>query len=49
MVIDLDFRERIPGHAGVRVLSIDGGGLRGIVPIRILSEIEALTGYKVSF
>lgn len=30
-----------------RVLSIDGGGMRGIVPATILVELEALTGRQV--
>ncbi len=28
----------------IRVLSIDGGGLRGIIPLRVLMELERLTG-----
>lgn len=30
------------------ILSIDGGGLRGIVPLRILQKVEARTGKRIS-
>ena len=32
----------------VRILSIDGGGIRGIIPARILQEIEETTGKAVA-
>ncbi|MEL6539403.1 MAG: CBASS cGAMP-activated phospholipase [Bacteroidota bacterium] len=31
----------------IRVLSIDGGGVRGIIPARILQEIETRTGRRI--
>lgn len=32
----------------VRVLSIDGGGIRGIIPARVLVELERLTGRPIA-
>lgn len=31
-----------------RILSIDGGGIRGIVPALVLADLEARTGQRVS-
>lgn len=31
-----------------RILSIDGGGVRGIIPARILQDIETRTGKRIS-
>ncbi|KAL1249828.1 hypothetical protein QQF64_020833 [Cirrhinus molitorella] len=32
---------------GVRVLSIDGGGTKGLVPLQVLKQLEAQTGKRV--
>jgi uncharacterized protein len=34
----------MPAGDAVRILSIDGGGIRGIIPALVLAEIERLTG-----
>lgn len=37
-----------PRDQAVRVLSVDGGGVRGIVPALVLAEIEARTGRQAA-
>ena len=32
----------------VRILSIDGGGIRGVIPAVILEKIEAMTGQPIA-
>lgn len=35
-----------PATAGIRVLSIDGGGIRGIVPLELLRKLQSSIGGK---
>lgn len=37
-----------PSQKPFRVLSIDGGGVRGLMPLKILNEIEVRTGQPIS-
>ena len=32
----------------MKVLSIDGGGIRGLIPALVLAEIEARTGRRIA-
>jgi predicted acylesterase/phospholipase RssA len=43
----LDFSKRLPGYSQARVLSLDGGGVRGTVLVRILEQIEKMTNYRI--
>lgn len=38
---------RLPPHAGVRVLALDGGGTRGLLTIEMLKQLEATSGKRV--
>ncbi|MBN3303346.1 PLPL8 phospholipase, partial [Amia calva] len=42
----IGYADPIKGR-GIRVLSIDGGGTRGLVPLQVLTQLEALTGKPV--
>lgn len=37
----------IPKCAGIRILTLDGGGIRGIVELAILEKLESRVGLKV--
>ncbi|KAH7087111.1 hypothetical protein FB567DRAFT_526936 [Paraphoma chrysanthemicola] len=36
-----------PAHAGVRILCLDGGGMRGIVELEVLRAIQSEIGWKL--
>ncbi|XP_017161429.1 calcium-independent phospholipase A2-gamma-like isoform X2 [Poecilia reticulata] len=42
----IGFVDPVKGH-GIRVLSIDGGGTRGVVPLQLLKILEDETGRKI--
>jgi patatin-like phospholipase/acyl hydrolase len=35
-------------HQELRILSIDGGGIRGIIPAKVLTHIEEVTGSRIA-
>jgi len=40
--------QEVPKSAGIRVLSLDGGGVRGVIQLVILAQIERLIGLPIA-
>eukprot|EP00172_Hildenbrandia_rubra_P001858 Plantae.Rhodophyta-Hildenbrandia_rubra.ctg24719.p1 GENE.Plantae.Rhodophyta-Hildenbrandia_rubra.ctg24719~~Plantae.Rhodophyta-Hildenbrandia_rubra.ctg24719.p1 ORF type:complete len:776 (-),score=172.92 Plantae.Rhodophyta-Hildenbrandia_rubra.ctg24719:153-2480(-) len=42
-----EWKPRVPGQRGLRILSIDGGGTRAIMSFEMLKELKKLTGCEI--
>lgn len=43
----LGYQEQLQASQGVRILSIDGGGMKGVIALEILRKLEEKTGKKI--
>lgn len=43
----LGMLDKVPESRGLRILSLDGGGSRGVTTVELLRKIEQMTGKKI--
>jgi calcium-independent phospholipase A2-gamma len=43
----LGYQEQLTSSPGIRILSIDGGGMKGVIALEILRKLEKKTGKKI--
>ena len=43
----LGYQEQLTSSNGIRILSIDGGGMKGVIALEILRKLEKKTGKKI--
>jgi calcium-independent phospholipase A2-gamma len=43
----LGYQEQLNSSPGIRILSIDGGGMKGVIALEILRKLEKKTGKKI--
>ena len=43
----IGYQEQLKSSPGIRILSIDGGGMKGVIALEILRKLEKKTGKRI--